>query len=86
MGILNTDKDRIMSNVTFQQVDETATDLQRWIDRLSHAAQTGEPLELAGSGAVDVADAQSWGPDRCIPAAALRDVLTSNTPSIYTGR
>jgi uncharacterized protein YjbI with pentapeptide repeats len=55
---------------------ETAADLQRWIDRLSHLAQIGEPLELAGSGSVDHADAQSWGPDRCIPAAALRHVLT----------
>jgi hypothetical protein len=55
---------------------ETAADLQRWIDCLSHAAQIGEPLESSGSGAFDTADAQSWGPDRCIPAAALRNVLT----------
>ena len=54
---------------------ETAADLQRWIDRLSQAAQIGEPLELAGSRSVDPADADSWGPDR-IPAAALRHVLT----------
>ena len=55
---------------------ETAADLQRWIARLSQAAQIGEPLGLAGSGSVDPADAHSWGPDRCIPAAALRRVLT----------
>src|SRR5271154_5816421 len=54
----------------------TSEDLQGWIDRLSHAAQVGEPLELAGSGSVDPADVQSWGLDRCIPAAALRHVLT----------
>lgn len=54
---------------------ETAADLQRWIDRLSQAAQIGEPLELAGSRSVGPADADSWGPDR-IPAAALRHVLT----------
>jgi uncharacterized protein YjbI with pentapeptide repeats len=55
---------------------ETAADLQRWIARLSQVAQIGEPLELAGSGSVSPADAQSWGPDRCcIPTAALRHVL-----------
>ena len=53
-----------------------AADLQEWIDRLSQAARDGESLELAGSGSADPADAQSWGADRCIPAAALRHVLT----------
>ena len=54
----------------------TAADLQEWINRLSQAARVGEPLDLAGSGPVDPAQAQCWGPDRCIPAAALRHVLT----------
>jgi uncharacterized protein YjbI with pentapeptide repeats len=54
----------------------TAADLQGWIDRLSQAALSGERLDLAGSGPVDAANAQSWGPDRCIPAAALRHVLS----------
>src|ERR1700743_312967 len=56
----------------------TAAELQRWIDRLSQAARDGEPLAVGGSGSVDLADAQGWGPDRCIPAAALRHVLTFN--------
>jgi hypothetical protein len=55
---------------------ETAAELQRWIDRLSKAAAAGEPLELVGTGSADPADARSWGSDRCIPAAALRHVLT----------
>jgi hypothetical protein len=55
---------------------ETAADLQQWIDRLSQAARDGEPLDLAGFGSRDPAHAQSWGDDRCIPAAALRHVLT----------
>ena len=53
-----------------------AADLQEWINRLSQAARVGEPLDLAGSGPVDPAQAQCWGPDRCIPAVALRHVLT----------
>lgn len=59
-----------------------AADLQEWIDRLSEAARVGELLNVAGSGPVDAANAQSWGPDRCIPAAALRHVFTSRDFSV----
>jgi hypothetical protein len=59
-----------------------AADLQEWIDRLSEAARTGDILDLAGSGPVDPADAESWPPDRWIPAAALRHVLTSRDFSV----
>jgi hypothetical protein len=54
-----------------------AFDLQQWIDRLSQAARSGEIVDLAGAGPVDPAQPESWAPGRCVPAAALRHVLTS---------
>jgi hypothetical protein len=48
--------------------------LENWKELLRNAAETGEPLAL---GPADPDKAALWGPSRCIPAEALRQVLLS---------
>jgi len=50
--------------------------LQRWVERLAVAATTGTKIDLADGGACDPATADDWRPERTVPAAALREILT----------
>ena len=50
---------------------------EEWIARLKEAAETGQPVDLAPAEDLEPADGATWGPDVHIPAAALRQVLTS---------
>jgi hypothetical protein len=47
-----------------------------WVARLKHAAETGVALDLAPGETVNPAETEAWPPERTIPAAAVRAVVT----------
>ena len=49
-----------------------------WIAQLKKAAETGQLVDLAPGEDLHPAEAATWGRARQIPAAALRQVLTSS--------
>ena len=60
--------------------DETppGQDDSDWESRLRAAAESGDVLDLAEGASVDPAKAASWPPERTVPAAALRALLTAD--------
>lgn len=49
--------------------------IEEWDDRLMKSLCSGEELDLSGARSCDPADADTWGDDRAIPAAILRQLL-----------
>ena len=47
-----------------------------WIARLKEAAESGQCVDLAPGEDLQPADGATWSPDRQVPAAAVREVLT----------
>lgn len=48
--------------------------MDEWTAKLTNAARTGRPLDLAGARA-DLSDADHWGSERKVPAEAIRATL-----------
>ncbi|WP_218025323.1 hypothetical protein, partial [Nocardia jejuensis] len=62
-------------------------DVASWVKRISAASEQGETLDLAKDHAANSADrnpagGDKWGPERQIPAAALRAVLTNRNLAV----
>ncbi|MDX1874059.1 hypothetical protein SBI67_18220 [Mycolicibacterium sp. 120266] len=54
-------------------------EVNEWVARLADAARRGAVLDLAPGESVDPSEAAAWPPERTIPGAALRTVLTDPT-------
>jgi hypothetical protein len=55
----------------------------RWVERLERAAKSGALLDLAGDSPCDPRTAGTWGDERTIPGAALREVLMSPNLDVH---
>ncbi|BBZ52484.1 hypothetical protein BST25_17940 [Mycobacterium heidelbergense] len=55
---------------------DTAADVEWWVFRLSKAARAGAVFDPTDGKPVDPADGARWPVEHCLPAAALRRVLT----------